>query len=290
MTEIVFLSSHDYETPATTNYGDCILINTGSELIIYDCGSEEHADSAISYMDQHGYKSAKLILSHNDNDHFKGIPKLLEQNRVSSIHTLLLLKYKEELLKRIGDGRKTARSIAEQILDTYDNIATLSGASLEDIYKGSSFLCPEVKIVGPDLDYMLDSVAKLLNTCESDNIDDETIINATSIQVAVSIGNYSLLLTGDASFTAIEDKVRRYDAIQLPHHGKPQQAENIFTKKSDQLSSIYIVSDNTGNTNGGSDNLDTRGHRAYNTKGGQVVINASSFFTWKYHTGTCLGV
>ena len=137
---------------------------------------------------------------------------------------------------------------------------------------------------------MLDSVAKLLNTCESDNIDDETIINATSIQVAVSIGNYSLLLTGDASFTAIEDKVRRYDAIQLPHHGKPQQAENIFTKKSDQLSSIYIVSDNTGNTNGGSDNLDTRGHRVYNTKGGQVVINASSFFTWKYHTGTCLGV
>ena len=93
------------------------------------------------------------------------------------------LNYKEELLKRIGDGRKTARSIAEQILDTYDNIAALSGASLEDIYKGSSFLCPEVKIVGPDLDYMLDSVAKLLNTCESDNIDDETIINATSIQV-----------------------------------------------------------------------------------------------------------
>ena len=43
---------------------------------------------------------------------------------------------------------------------------------------------------------MLDSVAKLLNTCESDNIDNETIINATSIQVAVSIGNYSLLLTG----------------------------------------------------------------------------------------------
>ena len=79
MTEIVFLSSHDYETPATTNYGDCILINTGSELIIYDCGSEEHADSAISYMDQHGYKSAKLILSHNDNDHFKGIPKLLNK-------------------------------------------------------------------------------------------------------------------------------------------------------------------------------------------------------------------
>ena len=36
------LSSRGYK-PQSSNYGDCILIDTGSELIIYDCGSEKHA-------------------------------------------------------------------------------------------------------------------------------------------------------------------------------------------------------------------------------------------------------
>ena len=38
MKEILILSSKNYDNSETTNYGDCILINTGSELIIYDCG------------------------------------------------------------------------------------------------------------------------------------------------------------------------------------------------------------------------------------------------------------
>ena len=106
MTEIVFLSSHDYETPATTNYGDCILINTGSELIIMIAALKSMLIRLFLIWINMVIKVQSLFSHIMDNDHFKGIPKLLEQNRVSSIHTRLLLKYKEELLKRIGDGRK----------------------------------------------------------------------------------------------------------------------------------------------------------------------------------------
>ena len=290
MTTVIFLSSCNYENSSTSNYGDCILIDTGSELIIYDCGSEKHAEAVQSYMDSHGYKAAKLILSHNDSDHSKGIKKLYDDGYISEIRTTLLLKYKEELLKRIDDGRKTDHSIAEQILSTYDNIANLSGAPLKDIYENPFRVCDGVEIIGPSKEDMLDAVAKLLDTREGNNMDSETIVNATSIQVKVSFGAHSLLLCGDSSLAAVENVVRSYDAVQLPHHGKAKQAEGIFQLKFDQPSSIYIVSDNTGATNGGSDKLDTTGHRVLNTKNGNVTINDLSFSTSSYKTGRTLGV
>ncbi|ODR33774.1 MBL fold metallo-hydrolase [Eisenbergiella tayi] len=291
MTEILILSSKNYENASTTNYGDCILINTGSELVIYDCGHEAHADAVIDYMAQNGFDKAKLILSHNDSDHFDGILKLLSEDKLSVIRTTLLLKYKDIILKKIDDKRKSRDSISQQILDLYDNIAQLSGAPLEDIYEHPEDLCDEVSIVGPDFDYMIETVAKRLDGREGDMMDGETEVNATSIQAKVKIGTHNLLLCGDCSFPAIDNIVRDYDAVQLPHHGKCKQAEKIFDKKSDQTYSVYIVSDNTGNTNGGSDNLITTGHRVYNTKtAGNVTINNSTFSSSAVKTGRVLGI
>lgn len=291
MKEILILSSKNYENASTTNYGDCILINTGSELVIYDCGHETHADTVINYMSKNGFEKAKLILSHNDSDHFDGILKLLNEDKISVIRTTLLLKYKDTILERIDDKRKTRDSVAQQILDLYDNIAQLSGAPLEDIYEHSEDLCDEVSIIGPDFDYMIETVAKRLDGREGDTMDGETAVNATSIQAKVKIGTHSLLLCGDCSFPAIENIVRDYDAVQLPHHGKSKQAEQIFDKKSNQTYSVYFVSDNTGNTNGGSDNLITTGHRVYNTKtAGNVTINSSIFSSSAVKTGRVLGI
>lgn len=291
MEEILILSSKNYENASTTNYGDCILINTGGELIIYDCGHETHADAVINYMSKNGFDKAKLILSHNDSDHFDGVLKLLNEDKISVIRTTLLLKYKDAILEKIDDKRKTRDSVAQQILDLYDNIAQLSGAPLEDIYEHSEDLCDEVSIVGPDFDYMIETVAKRLDGREGDTMDGETAVNATSIQTKVQIGTHSLLLCGDCSFPAIENIVRDYDAVQLPHHGKCKQAEKIFDKKSDQTYSVYIVSDNTGNTNGGSDNLTTTGHRVYNTKTtGNITIDSSTFSSSAVKTGRVLGI
>lgn len=291
MKEILILSSKNYENASTTNYGDCILINTGSELVIYDCGHETHADAVIDYMSKNGFDRAKLILSHNDSDHFDGILKLLKEDKISVIRTTLLLKYKDTILEKIDDKRKTRDSVSQQILDLYDNIAQLSGAPLEDIYEHPEDLCDEVSIIGPDFDYMIETVAKRLDGREGDTMDGETAVNATSIQTKVQIGTHSLLLCGDCSFPAIENIVRDYDAMQLPHHGKCKQAEKIFDKKSDQTYSVYIVSDNTGNTNGGSDNLITTGHRVYNTKTtGNITINSSTFSSSAVKTGRVLGI
>lgn len=290
MKEIIVLSSINYTDSEKNNYGDCILINTGTELIIYDCGSDAHADAVIDYMRNNGYEKAKLILSHNDKDHFGGVQKLLNEDKLSVIRTTLLLKYKEEILNKIDDKRKTKKSIGEQILSNYDNIAKLTGAPIEDIYEHSEDLCEEISIVGPDFDYMINTVAKYLDGRIGDTVDEETAINSTSLQVAIKFQSHRILLCGDCSYKSIENIIRDYDVIQLPHHGKNNQAKEIFAKKSDQINSIYIVSDNTGNTNGGSDNLVTKGHRVYNTKNdGNIVINSYFFNSGRIKSGKVLG-
>ena len=175
-------------------------------------------------------------------------------------------------------------------MDYYNNIAKLSGAPIEDIYQHPEDISTGVSIVGPDFEYMLDTVAKRLDGREGDTKDGETAVNATSIQISVTINNHKVLLCGDCSFTSIEKKVRDYECVQLPHHGKKKQAESIWDKKWNQTSDFYFISDNTGNANGGSDKLDTTGHRVFNTKKNtDIHITSSMFSLSNVKTGKTLG-
>lgn len=278
--KIRVLSSKNYKNN-DKNYGDCVIIDTGLKAIIYDCGSEEHAVEAERYLDKNGYKKAHIILSHNDSDHFDGIPYLIEKDRVSSITTLLLLKHIDDILKELDDGRRNTNSLKEQIKERFDNVAKLSGNNLNDSLDENLQLDPCVNFVGPNYDYMLEAVAKALDNSESDTLDLETIENAISVQVELIVGNHKVLLTGDASFAAIEDKVTEYDAIQLPHHGKLAQAEKIFEANEKKSNILYLVSDNTGNSNGGSDELmkieNCAGKRIKNTQSGEINLDLNSF-------------
>ena len=278
----IFLSAKNYKDPSKNN-GDCILVDNSSELVVYDCGCEEHAQRVLDYMRLHGYRQAKVVLSHNDSDHFDGIPYLIERGAVSAVYTLLLLKYKDELLERIDDGRLTRDSIARRIEEVYANIYSLGGSvTLKDMFEDTN-VASGIKIFGPDKEYALDAVAKRIDNRESDNIDKETIVNAVSAQLSVVSGGKKQLLTGDSSFAAIEDAVKTHNAIQLPHHGKLNQAEDIFAVKDN--STIYYVSDNTGTSNGGSDDLrrmHPRGHVIYNTQDGDQEYTFPSFGATSY--------
>ena len=280
--KVKFLSAKTYSDPSKNN-GDCILVDNGADLVVYDCGCEEHAQRVLDYMRQHGYRQAKVVLSHNDSDHFDGIPYLIDRRAVSAVYTLLLLKYKDELLDRIDDGRLTRDSIARRIEEVYANIYSLGGSvALKDMFVDTN-VASGITIFGPDKEYALDAVAKRIDNRESDNIDAETIVNAVSAQLSVVSGGKKLLLTGDSSFAAIENAVKTHNVIQLPHHGKLSQAEDIFAVKDN--STIYYVSDNTGDSNGGSDDLrkkHPRGYAIYYTLNGDQeytfpVLGATSY-------------
>ena len=278
----IFLSAKDYSDPSTNN-GDCILVDNSTELVVYDCGCEEHARRVLDYMRMQGYRQTKVVLSHNDSDHFDGIPYLIEHGAVSAVFTLLLLKYKDELLERIDDGRLTRDSIARRIEEVYANIYSLGGSvALRDMFV-DTYVASGVTILGPDKEYALDAVAKRIDSRKSDNIDAETIVNAVSAQLSVVHNGKRLLLTGDSSFAAIENAVKNHNAIQLPHHGKLSQAEDIFAAKDN--STIYYVSDNTGDSNGGSGDLrktHPRGYAIYNTLNGDQDYTFSGFGATSY--------
>lgn len=181
-----------------------------------------------------------------------------------------MLKYKDELLKRINDKRITRDSLARRISEIFENIYSLSGlVKLRDIFTDTQ-VCPGVTIVGPDQEYALDAVAKRIDNRQGDTIDKETVVNAVSTQVKVKVGTNNLLLCGDSSYEAIKDKLEEYSLIQLPHHGKKEQADSIFEQKG-SLGITYYVSDNTGNTNGGSKDLPKRGYVIKNTKTGDQI-------------------
>ena len=272
--KVIFLSSQGYKDSGE-NKGDCILIDTNSELVIYDCGCEEHANRVIDYMDKHHYPKAKLVLSHNDADHFDGIPYLIEAGKISDVYTLLLLKYKDDLLEKINDKRITRDSLTRRISEIFANIYSLSGkVVLKDIFS-DTFICNGISIIGPDKEYALDAVAKRIDNRQGDTIDKETIVNAVSTQVKVIVGTKNLLLCGDSSYEAIKNKLSGFSLIQLPHHGKKEQADRIFEQKG-SAGITYYVSDNTGNSNGGSDDLPVRGYNIKNTLKGDQECSSNS--------------
>lgn len=267
--EIYCLSSKDYDS-SSKNDGDCIIIVDNDSAVIFDCGSEEHARRAIEILDEKGIEEALVVLSHNDDDHFKGIPYLIQEGYVDTVFTLLLLKYKDEILDEIGDGRRTRKAIGEQIMAMYDNIASLGkeDVTLADLYEDQQILPSYLSVVGPEKDYVIKAAAKGLDTEKSDQVDSESITNATSIQLCVQMGTPKVLLTGDCPPEAIpeDEDLSDYDYIQLPHHGKAASAKKIFERVGQNNEIIYIVSDNTGNSNGGSDNRTFKGHRCKNTR------------------------
>ena len=271
---VIFLSSQGYKDSGE-NKGDCILIDTNSELVIYDCGCEEHANRVIDYMDKHHYSKAKLVLSHNDSDHFDGIPHLIEAGKISDVYTLLLLKYKDDLLEKINDKRITRDSLTRRISEIFANIYSLSGkVVLKNIFS-DTFICNGISIIGPDKEYALDAVAKRIDNRQGDTIDKETIVNAVSTQVKVIVGTKNLLLCGDSSYEAIKNKLSDFSLIQLPHHGKKEQADRIFEQKG-SVCITYYVSDNTGNSNGGSDDLPVQGYNIKNTLKGDQECSSNS--------------
>ena len=100
-----------------TNFGDCILIDTGTSLVIFDCGHQKHAERVLAYMKKEGYKEAEFILSHNDSDHFDGLPCLIEAGVISHVYTLLLLKekYRKKLLQIMGNYIKDECSLVNDV-------------------------------------------------------------------------------------------------------------------------------------------------------------------------------
>ncbi len=271
------LSSKNYPDPSA-DYGDCTLIDTGSELVIYDCGSLEHAQRAEDYMQQHSYTTAIGVLSHNDRDHFNGFPYLAEQGLVTTVYTPLYWDHLTELLKLLDDDRRKRSSLETTLRETYANVSELEetyGVTVIDALT-NDLPVSGVEIVGPFRDYALAAAVQGIKaTNPGDKISHESFQNAASVQVSFRIGNRRVLLCGDSAFEPLKDQLLNHSVLQLPHHGTLDTAEKIFDVRDQLNDTVYLISDNKGSAAGGSDKLMEKypyGRCIHNTRSGDLAF------------------
>ena len=292
---LTMLSSKSYEN-INTDYGDCTVIIYQDQALVYDCGSIEHAEKVIDILNANNIKKADCVLSHNDDDHYKGFRHLIDNGIVNNFYTIDVNKYKNEILEVIDDGRRNINGISNQIDEIYDNLSELSDLiTVRDIYKYKIFLPNFVKFIGPEKDYFIQTAATGLDSRDSDKVDETSFTNASSIQMEVNLGITKILLTGDCAVNAIPNNVNlsKFDYIQIPHHGNEDMADELFNRVGRNNDIVYLVSDNKGNAKGGSDGLISKNykyHKAKNTRNETIKINNGSTTKGSYIPRTSLGV
>ena len=255
-----------YKGDMDTRYGDCILLYDSTSLIVYDCGHARHAEEVENFLKANkAITQVHIVISHNDSDHTNGVLDLMEylfDNQYTvTVYSSLYLKSARRVKALLDDGRRTLPATKEHILETVDKIRDIILAAQEYKFsvKDATVNTPVSigSIVGPTEDEFVEVVAQAIADSSVTKIEGETVMNAASVQLKCKLDNaQTILLCGDATPRYLH-RLDGYEIIQLPHHGKLDNAQEIFQKLDDPYSKIYLISDNTGSgpTSGGSDNL-----------------------------------
>ena len=200
-----------YDGDMDTRFGDCIMLNDSTSLIVYDCGHTRHAEEVESFLKSHSFiNSVDIVVSHNDDDHTNGISSLLDYLFVEkytsvTVYTSLYLKSAKKVLELL-DGRHTLPATKHHILETFDKIKeiveTAQGYSfiVKDAIVNTTVSSAVATIVGPAEEDFLEVVAQAISNNSVTKIEGETVMNAASIQLKCELDNGdNLLLCGDAS-------------------------------------------------------------------------------------------
>lgn len=298
-----------YNQDLDTRFGDCIILFDSTTIVVYDCGHTKHAESVEAFLSSNPFiTSVYVVVSHNDDDHTKGVCDLLDWLHDRRIYTVNVythqyLKHVDTILDKIDDKRRNRERLKEALLAEFDNIRMIIEKAQECGFPAiEALIGTEVGnclIVGPTADEFTDTAAKAVDNRESNKIGEgdaeETVMNAASVQLTCILDNrQSILLCGDASPDYLHN-LKDYDIIQLPHHGQLADAKSIFEnlKGYSQLKG-YLISDNTGSAcnSGGSYDLvqfmkQEHYTAAHNTKNGVVSLPEAGIT--KLQGRTCLG-
>lgn len=178
--------------------GLAVFIRSGDDCLLYDGGREATSSFVVSYLKRHGVEKLDYVIaSHYDSDHLSGIVGAIN---VFPIDTLIAPDYKTDT----------------PIYDSF--LAAIEERQLSVTYPV------------PNKEYPLgDGSFKILAPLETEYEDE----NDYSVVVLVSIGEKSLLLTGDASLTSEQEMlslsaVPDSDVLIIGHHGSAASTQDEF--------------------------------------------------------------
>lgn len=172
-----------------TGKSDCIVIQIEDKTVMIDTGLEENGKKIVNFLNENNIKMIDyLIISHLDQDHVGGLPKLLD---TVSINQIIQPNYTRDT----KPYQKYKKSLdAKNLLPIY-----LSNEMQIDINGASFTLYPPLK-------------------------DKYELSNDYSIITSLTYGEHSFLFTGDAESIRLNEFLnthpQHYTLLKLPHHGK----------------------------------------------------------------------
>ena len=169
---------------------DCIVISTGTKIVMIDTGEEENVPYINSFMEKKGYERIDaLIISHYDKDHLGGALQIIPKYNVSTVI-------------------ESALTTKSDLYERYQGVLESCGVSPLKLKENYTLELDECKI---EID--VPSPKKY-----SQNHD-----NNSSLVVSLSCGERKLLFLGDALELRLDELIKKdigkYDFIKLPHHG-----------------------------------------------------------------------
>ena len=239
----------DEITPATIDIlkigkADCIVINTGSKIVMIDTGEEENLDTIQSYMSTKGYSTIDtLILTHYDKDHIGGAREvILNYNVINVIES----KFEDSTVEYIN----------------YHNALYSKNSTPIKLTK-------RYKFTYDSCEFEIDIPKKNKYETKQDN--------NTSLITSMKWGEKRVLFCGDAMELRLEEFINEdygcYDLAKLPYHGN--YLENYREFLSSTNLSYGVITDSKKNpaSNETLSLLTEYGITTYQTRNGLVSIS-----------------
>lgn len=241
-------ASNEPITPATIEIlkigkADCIIINTGSKLVMIDTGEEEDVSTITTYMRLNNYdKIDMLILTHYDKDHIGGASEVISHYNVE---TVIESKFDDSTLEYIYyhnamyDKNQTPLKISENYKFTYDSC--------------------EFEVTVPQ---------KNKYTEKKDN--------NTSLIISMKCGETNLLFAGDAMEERLDEFIKDnntvYDFVKLPYHGNYiENYKDFLTSTKPKYGAVTDSSKNPADT-ATIDILKEFNVTLYQTRYGKIIV------------------
>lgn len=260
--------------------------NDGEHIVLIDGGYKETGDGIVKYIKQQCTTRHidAVFNTHPDRDHISGLVTVLEDDDITVGFIVMNRPWRDShftkemfndqritdnsLIKRLKDAFSLADEVEEiaeskgveiyggSAGDNWNNVITVLGPS-ETLYKRGLLDCD--KTPESYIESRLGNYVPTQYTEEDYEVgrniewfDDEktTAVNQTSLVLALSIGDYKVLLTGDAGKEALNaaldyyestgGSAKDFDVVQLPHHGSRKNIDpNIISRFGNP---VYVIS------------------------------------------------
>ena len=206
------------------NAGDCIIIETGSKVILIDCGVVDTQNLLINYMTANGInKIDYFFISHFHHDHIgnaTGVTTILDSTQIDTSNTVFYLPHGKI------DWTKCA--------DTDGSYTTIQGYQTTILNKlastGNSYIYPTenqtLKVDDCEFKFMnltASDFTAYYNCYEGWNYKEQPVprYNNFSMVVEMTHGDKTFLFTGDIEELAQEKiwtRLKKPDVLKIEHH------------------------------------------------------------------------